>query len=153
MYHPETRQRYGDSEVRLDGTTFFFSPPKGSLIFGGEDGRKVLHAFSCIAGIKAKRRSASFSHGLLHGASHLISACRTPQLSVASFLFVRPDFWQCHCSFVCFPRGLHLVVKIERPPSSFSLCSFFLFYFQRYNNECTPTDWNKTRSLYQLTVV
>ena len=57
---------------------------------------------------------------------HLISACRSPQLSVS---FLVRTFRQCRWGFFCFcfcffPQGLHLVVKVD------SLVVVFFFFFK-----------------------
>lgn len=60
--------------------------------------------------------------------------------SVSSFLFAHFD--SAIVLFFVFLKGLHLVVKMD------PLVVVVFFFLQRYNNECTPTDWNKTRTIF-----
>lgn len=125
--------------LRLEGTAF-----EGSSYFGGKTVRCSAR-LSCLTGIDTNTqlwrfKGAPFSRGLLCGAPRFISACQLPQLSVSSFLPTRFDS--------------AIVLFSSRVASCCKNGPRFLFrFFQRYNNECTPTDWNKTQTLYQLTVV
>lgn len=89
---------------------------KGSLILAAR-WPQVLHASPVSLALTQtltlwRFEELPFFHGPLHGASHLISACRSPQLSVSppsrSPVSTVPSFWVVF--FILFSRGLHLVI-------------------------------------------
>lgn len=126
--------------LRLDGTAF-----EGSVFFF------VVVVFSLVGFLAV--RMATSSARLSLRSSFLsrtsLEASYQPVVGLSSVSFLFAHLWQCHCLF--FPPS-----RVASCCKKWTLLCFFLFFFcisQRYNNECTPTDWNKTQSLYQLTVV
>lgn len=147
MYHPETQT---DAKVTLSeacGTSDWTVPlPKGSLVLAVRRPR-VLHASPVSPALKQTLTLWRFEELLFlmdffterHTSYQPVGRLGSPSPPSCSPVLTVP-------LFVCFsPQGSHLVVKMDP--------LVVVFYFQRYNNECTPTDWNKTRFLYQLTVV
>lgn len=131
--------------LRLDGTAF-----KGISYSGGKDTASSAPLQSCRRSSRCSAvaflKELPSPRGLLHGASHFISACWSPQ---TSFLFVHFDsaiffFFFLVCFFFVFSStrvaSCHLKKK-KRPPCVF----VFSFCFSKmYNNECTSTDWKRT---------
>lgn len=128
--------------LRLDGTAF-----KGISYSGGKDTASSAPLQSCRRSSRCSAvaflKELPFPRGLLHGASHFISACWSSQ---TSFLFVHFDsaiFFLCFFFLFFLHEGCILSFKKKkRPPCVF----VFSFCFSKmYNNECTSTDWKRTR--------